>query len=248
MGWLASGAGAFLGWPGISRGAERDAAGRFILAQLQYRGGDWDPHPQYLKPFLEELQDRTSVEAAPRRKVLRPQESDLFLNPFVYIMGRHEFAPFTVEERETLARFLEMGGFILADDSLGQTGYGFDRSFRREMKLILPDDELTGLPQDHAVYRSFYILREVAGRLAVRPYLEGITKGNWTPVIYSQNDLAGAWARDRLGRWLYPVIPGGDKQRSLAFRIGINIVVYALTGDYKKDLIHHPFLKKKLNL
>jgi hypothetical protein len=175
-------------------------------------------------------------------------ETTLFLNPFVYVMGRHEFAPFTMKERETLSRFLEMGGFILADDSLGQRGYGFDRSFRQEIKHILPNDELTRLPPDHAVYRSFYLLREAAGRLAVRPYLEGITRGNWTPVIYCQNDLAGAWARDRLGRWLYPVIPGGDEQRSRAFMTGINIVIYALTGDYKKDLIHHPFLKKKLNL
>ncbi|MEE8448727.1 MAG: DUF4159 domain-containing protein, partial [Thermodesulfobacteriota bacterium] len=209
---LAAGVGAFIGWPGLSRGADPDEAGRFILSQLQYRGGDWDPHPQYFKPFIEELQIRTSVDAAPRRHVLRPMETTLFLNPFVYVMGRHEFAPFTMKERETLSRFLEMGGFILADDSLGQRGYGFDRSFRQEIKQILPNDELTRLPPDHAVYRSFYLLREAAGRLAVRPYLEGITRGNWTPVIYCQNDLAGAWAKDRLGRWLYPVIPGGDEQ------------------------------------
>ncbi len=246
--FLVWGTGALIGWPGLSRGAEVNPAGRFILSQLRYRGGDWDPHPQYLDPFLEELQKRTSVDAAPRRQVLTPLESTLFFNPFVYVMGRYEFAPFTSEERETLARYLKMGGFILADNSLGQMGYGFDRSFRGEIKGILPDYELTRLPPDHAVYRSFYLLREVAGRLAVRPYLEGITVGNWTPVIYCQNDLAGAWAQDRLGRWLYPVIPGGDEQRSLAFRTGINIVIYALTGDYKKDLIHHPFLKKKLNL
>lgn len=245
---LAAGVGALFGWPDLSRGADPKEVGRFILSQLRYRGGDWDPHPEYLAPFLEELQNRTSVEAAARRRVLRPLETALMLNPFVCVMGRHEFAPFTTEERENLARFLKMGGFLLADDSLGQKGYGFDRSFRREIKHILPNNELTRLPADHAVYRSFYLLRKVAGRLSVRPYLEGITLGNWTPVIYSQNDLAGAWARDRLGRWLYPAIPGGNKQRSLAFKTGINIVMYALTGDYKKDLIHHPFLKKKLNL
>jgi hypothetical protein len=223
-------------------------AGRFILSQLRYRGGDWDPHPQYLDPFLEELHIRTSVDAAPQRRVLTPLEDTLFVNPFVIVMGRYEFAPLTSEERERLARFLKMGGFLLADNSLGQIGYGFDRSFRGEIKRILPDYELTRLPPDHAVYRSFYLLREVAGRLPVRPYLEGIIVGNWTPVIYCPNDLAGAWARDRSGRWLYPVVPGGDEQRSLAFRTGINIVIYALTGDYKKDLAHHPFLKKRLNL
>ncbi len=237
-----------IGWPGLSRGAEGTHAGRFILSQLRYRGGDWDPHPQYLNPFLEELQARTSVDASPQRRVITPLENTLFHNPFVYMMGRNEFAPFTREERETLARFLRMGGFLLADDSLGQIGSGFDKSFRREIKLILPDCELTKLPPDHPVYHSFYLLRQVAGRFMIRPYLEGITVGNWTPVIYCQNDLAGAWVRDELGRWLYPVIPGGDEQRSLAFKTGINIVIYALTGDYKNDLVHHPFLKKRLNL
>ena len=245
---LASASGAMLGWPSLSSGYEANQAGKFILAQLRYRGGDWDPHPQYLTPFIEELEQRTSVDAASKRRVVRALDNSLFLSPFIYLMGRYEFAPFTAEERQALARFLKMGGFLLADDSLGQPGYGFDKSFRREMKQILPNHQLTRLPAEHAVYRSFYILRQVAGRLAVSPYLEGISLGNWTPVIYCQNDLAGAWARDKLGRWLYPVIPGGDEQRSLAFRAGINIVIYALTGDYKNDLIHHPFLKKRLNL
>lgn len=240
--------GAMLGLPGLPQGEESNQAGKFILTQLRYQGGDWDPHPQYITPFLEELEQRTSIDAAVERRVMRAADSSLFLSPFIYLMGRYEFARFSAEERRALTRFLEMGGFLLADDSLGQPGYGFDRSFRREIQAILPDHQLTRLPPEHAVYRSFYLLRQVAGRLAVRPYLEGISLGNWTPVIYCQNDLAGAWARDKLGRWLYPVIPGGDEQRALAFKVGINIVVYGLTGDYKTDLIHHPFLKKRLNL
>lgn len=227
--------------------SEREDIGLFVLAQLRYRGGDWDPYPQFLVPLLQELEARTSIDALKERRVVSPGEAAFFFSPFVFMAGRYEFEPFSPQDRAILSRFLSLGGFLLAEDSLGQPGYGFDKSFRQEMAKILPGQELKKLPLDHAVYHSFYLLREVAGRTTVTSYLEGITMDNWTPVIYSQNDLAGAWSRDKLGRWLYPVTPGGENQRALAFKTGINIIVYALTGDYKNDLIHHPFIKKRLN-
>jgi len=67
-------------------------------------------------------------------------------------------------------------------------------------------------------------------------------------VIYSQNDLSGAWAKDKFGKWIHECVPGGEVQRSLAFKAGINIIVYCLTSDYKKDVIHHPFIKRRQNL
>jgi hypothetical protein len=88
----------------------------------------------------------------------------------------------------------------------------------------------------------------MGGRQKVNPYLEGITFDNWTPVIYSQNDLSGAWARDKFGKWINECVPGGEEQRSSAFKLGINIIVYSLTSDYKKDLVHHPFIKRRQNL
>jgi hypothetical protein len=98
------------------------------------------------------------------------------------------------------------------------------------------------------VYQSFYLINAVAGRQRVNPYLEGITIDDWTPVIYSQNDLSGAWSRDRYGKWLHECAPGGEAQRLSAFKLGINIIVYSLTGDYKKDLVHHPFIRRRQNL
>jgi hypothetical protein len=70
---------------------------------------------------------------------------------------------------------------------------------------------------------------------------------NWTPVIYCQNDLSGAWARDSLGKWVHDCVPGGETQRASAFKAGINIIVYSLTSDYKKDLVHHPFIQRRQN-
>lgn len=220
---------------------------QFFFAQIIYRGGEWDPNPQFVEPMVEELELRTSIKALPERRTAGLDDPELFFFPFLYLAGRFEFDPFTAKERETLRRFLNHGGFLFAEDTAGTKGFGFDRSFHRELREIFPRTPLRRLPPDHSVYRSFYLLDNVAGRQKVNPFLEGVTLENWTPVIYSQNDLSGAWSKDRSGRWVHECRPGGETQRSAAFKAGINIIVYSLTSDYKKDLVHHPFIQRRQN-
>ena len=64
--------------------------------------------------------------------------------------------------------------------------------------------------------------------------------------MYSTNDLGGAWARDKLGHWKFDVISGGERQRQLSIRLGVNILMYALTLDYKKDMVHLPIILERL--
>lgn len=219
---------------------------QFVFAQIKYRGGDWNPHPLAVTPLMEQLIQRTSVEAATSRHEVGLTDRDLFSYPFLYIAGKYEFEPLTQEEVEILRRFLSYGGFLLADDALGQPGYGFDRGLRRELKRVFPEKELTRLPSGHAALRSYYLIRRIGGIRMVHPYLEGINVGNATPIIYCHNDLAGAWERDQLGNWLNPVTPGGDEQRREAFHLGINLILYAMTENYKEDLIHVPFIRRRL--
>jgi hypothetical protein len=221
---------------------------QFFFTQLKYRGGQWDPNSGFVEAMVEELELRTSIDADRQRRIIEVSDPNLFYSPMVYMAGRYGFEPFTRPEREILRRFLTSGGFLLAEDTLGADGIGFDLVFRQEMKQILPDYELKRLAPDHSVYQSFYLVGSFGGRQMVKPYLEGITIDAWTPVIYSQNDLTGAWARDRYGNWVNECVPGGEPQRKSAFKMGINIIVYCLTADYKKDVIHHPFIRKRLNL
>jgi NAD-dependent oxidoreductase involved in siderophore biosynthesis len=65
-------------------------------------------------------------------------------------------------------------------------------------------------------------------------------------VIVGSNDYAAAWAVDGRGRSLFPVIPGSDRQRELAFRFGVNLVMYALTGNYKADQVHVDAILQRL--
>ncbi len=195
---------------------------------------------------MEELMLRTSVEAATARHEIALTDRDLFSYPFLYMTGKYEFEPFAEAEIETLRLFLSYGGFLLADDALGQPGYGFDKSFRREIQRILPGKEFQRLPSGHAALRSYYLLRKIGGMRMVHPYLEGISLGNSTPVIYCQNNLGGAWERDPVGNWLNTCTPGGEEQRRDAFHLGINVILYAMTENYKEDLIHVPFIRRRL--
>jgi hypothetical protein len=225
---------------------ERERPIQFVFAQLKYRGGDWNPHALAVAPLMEELMQRTSVEAAPARREMTLTDPDLFYHPFLYMSGKYEFEPFNLDEIDILRRFLSYGGFLLVDDALGQPGYGFDQSLRREMKRIFPEKEFSRLPTAHPAMRSYYLLRRIGGVRIVRPYVEGINIGATTPVVYCQNDLGGAWERDQLGNWINPCTPGGEPQRRDAFHLGINLILYAMTENYKDDLIHVPFIQRRL--
>lgn len=219
---------------------------QFEFAQLRYRGGDWDPRPMAVPPLMDELMRRTSVAAAKQRRLVGLADRQLFSFPFLYISGKYDFQPFSEDEVETLRRFLSFGGFLLADNALGQLGYGFDKSLRREMKRVFPEQEFRKIPLTHAALRSYYLIRRIGGRVATTPYIEGIRLGETTPVIYCHNDLGGAWEKNALGNWVNECTPGGEQQRRDAFHLGINLILYAMTGNYKQDLIHVPFIRRRL--
>ncbi|MFQ5863005.1 MAG: DUF4159 domain-containing protein [Candidatus Brocadiales bacterium] len=218
---------------------------RFVFAQLEYRGGNWNPRPRAGRVLVWELVKRTSVEASLSTISVKPHDPAIFEYPFLYMAGDQEFEPFNDRERENLRRYLEFGGTLLVDDSSGKPGYGFDKSLRRELAALFPGKKLTGLSDEHTIYRSFYLVNKQGGRIITNPYLEELNLEGRTAIIYSQNDLGGAWARDSLGNWEYEVFPGGEPQRTTAFRLGVNIILYALTGDYKQDQVHLPFILRR---
>jgi hypothetical protein len=222
------------------------AVNNFVLAQLQYSGGQWDPRPQATLPLMQEVRLRTSVETRDERQVVTLRDPALFSYPFLYMTGERSFTPFSDEELVILRRYLLFGGMLLIDDARGTKGQDFDASVRREMPRLFPDRSLKILPPDHTIFRAFYLIRTVGGVRMVNPYLEGINVEDRTPLVYCQNGLGAAWERDYLGNWVSICHPGGEAQRLEAFKLGVNCVLYALTVNYKQDLIHIPFIRKKL--
>ena len=218
----------------------------FHFAQVSY-SGNWDTRPRAYKRLMSTLELRTSVKTSHDRKTISIADSDLFNYPFLYLAGDGEFEPFSSEERRKIRKYLNLGGTLIIDDTSGKEDSSFDKQIREELVNIFPDIPLSPIEQDHVMYKSFYLLNSSSGRKVVQPYLEGITfrDEDRTSVIYSRNDLGGAWSEDEFGKWEYEVIPGGEAQRERAMRLGINMIMYALTGNYKKDQVHTPFIKRR---
>jgi len=222
----------------------------FNFAQLKYNG-DWEPRPRAYRRLMSSLDLRTSVKASFQRKTIEIGSKELFHFPFLYLAGNGSFEPFTESERKRIRKFLKLGGTLLVDDASGEENSAFDSQFRSELSEIFPELFVKRIPNDHVIYKSFYLVSTPGGRNIIKPYLEGITfeDEDRTAVIYSRNDLGGAWSEDEFGRWEFECVPGGEFQREQAFRMGINAIIYSLTGNYKKDQIHSPFIdRRQLNL
>lgn len=162
--------------------------------------------------------------------------------------------------------FMKQGGLIIFDTrDYGQglpaggpiSGAGGKALQRILGRLDVP--RLEPVPENHVLTKAFYLLRTFPGRwdggqLWVEARSDNPTQDrrrarvsdDVTSIIITPNDLASAWALDERGRPLYPTVGGGENQREMSFRTGINIVMHALTGNYKADQVHIPALLERL--
>lgn len=218
---------------------------RLVWTQLKLGEGS-DPYPTAHAEALNQLATVTSVLTFADKRLIAPKDPQLFYSPFVVLAGRVAPPELDDEDARRLRSYLTAGGVLWIEDASGSAESAFDRWVRRTLPRILPESELAPLPADHVIYRTFYLLRGPAGRAMVRGSLEGVAWAGRTAVIYSRNDLLGTWPRDALGKPLYPCVPGGEPQRYNAQKLTLNLLMYALTGSYKADAVHQPYLLQKM--
>lgn len=218
---------------------------RLALAQIQY-AGDWNPRPTATRRIAWEIEKRTSIEAMLDPVVIHlGDEAALRKNPFLYLAGETALPTFDDGDVARLRRALQTGGFLVIDGADARPGGGFDQSVRALVARLFPREPLHKISPEHVIYKSFYLIKTPVGRVAALPYLEGVEHDGRLVIVYSQNDMGGAWARDNFGQWEHEVLPGGDQQREMAFRLGINLAMYALCLDYKTDQVHVPFILRR---
>ncbi|MDE0524593.1 MAG: DUF4159 domain-containing protein [Boseongicola sp.] len=209
---------------------------------------------------------RTSVE--PGEPVGVNLETDeLSVLPFLYWPVTDTQPRPSAEAYEKLNRYLRAGGLIQFDTrDAGTSGFGSGGSNAaklRQLATSLDVPPLEPIPHDHVLTRSFYLLQDFPGRYASRNVwveaapadalqAEGMPfrnlNDNVTPVLIGGNDWAAAWAMDAQGRPMFPVGRGfsGERQREIAYRFGVNLIMYVLTGNYKSDQVHVPALLDRL--
>ncbi|MDX1574779.1 MAG: DUF4159 domain-containing protein [Kiloniellales bacterium] len=201
------------------------------------------------------LSRRTSVEPGAPLGV-DPNRDELSFFPLIYWPVVPEAAELSDDARKRVNYFLAHGGTILFDLReaaagtmiLGRASRGSEALMRLSEGLDIPP--LAPVPPDHVLTKSFYLMQDFPGRYAGGTLWVGATEGRVNDgvasVMVGSNDWASAWAVDSSGRPLYAVVPGGERQRELAYRAGINLVMYALTGNYKADQVHVPFILERL--
>jgi hypothetical protein len=195
-----------------------------------------------LERLAYEVRKRTSIEAANDVAQVALEGEALFAAPFTVIPVCRELRPLTGADAALLRRYLDLGGFLLIDNCQGRRGGAAERWARAAVAQIYPDRALRPLPADHSLTRSFYLIDRAFGRTSDAPDLEGVDEGDRTVIVYHPGDLLGALMRDPFGN---PVFEVPERQREMAQRQGINLVMYALTLNYKKDQIHIPFILKR---
>lgn len=201
-----------------------------------------------LYTLAQQLRMQTSTSVALDVVEMEIEDPRLDTHPFAIVVGDRKPQRWTDSQAARLKSWLESGATLFVDTA-GGTGSGsdFDEAFRAEMERIFPRSPLFRVPAEHVLYRSFYRLDYPAGRIIDKPYVEAVSLEGRLAVIYSQNDVVAAWCRDPTGQWEFPVSPGGDGQRQIALRFGLNVVEYALCQDYKDDQVHVDYLLRKRN-
>ena len=264
----------FSSFASVSQG-RADAADDFAIAATSgvvlghIRTGDTqidDVAQAGLVGLGDRLFERTSVEPlAPMAVDLETDELAFF--PFLYW-------PITVNQPlpsaqayAKLNRYLRSGGLILFDTRDGDVaGFGGATQEARHLQTLaaaLDVPPLEPAPKDHVLGRTFYLLQDYPGRFAGQPIwveasapeveqVDGMPFRNLndgvTPVVIGGNDWASAWAVDSRGVAMFPVGRGfaGERQREMANRFGVNLIMYVLTGNYKSDQVHVPALLERL--
>lgn len=208
-----------------------------------------------LKGLGRVLRIRTAVDLGKPVRV-DPETDPLDLFPLIYWPVTTE-SSLSEAGAARLSAYLRNGGMVLFDSGVGDPAgisLGLQRpeaqgALRRIMEYIdLP--QLVPVDNRHVLSRSYYLLDRFPGRVQGRQiWVERGTDSSGesvSSVVIGGGDWPSAWATDALGMPLVRTLPGGEWQRELAYRFGINLVMYALTGTYKDDQLHLPALMNRL--
>jgi hypothetical protein len=214
------------------------------------------------------LAQRTALEAGDPVGV-DPARDELAFFPLIYwpVMPGAPKPPQDAINR--IDAYMKQGGTVLFDtrdaieaspgDSAASQTPGM--LALRNILSSLDVPELEPVPREHVLTKTFYLLRDFPGRFDTgQTWVETLPREDdedtashparggdgVSPIIITSNDLAGAWAIRPDGQPMLPLSPGEPRQREFAFRAGVNIVMYTLTGNYKADQVHAPALIERL--
>ena len=193
------------------------------------------------------LQKRTSIDQIGVTGV-NPDTDELVFFPVLYWPLSPASSPVSPKAAARVNDYLRHGGMILFDS--GFDGGSLSAPTMQHLLAGIDIPPLVQIPDNHVLRRTFYLLDEFPGRNAGGElWLEPEEMASFdgvSAVIAGDGGWAGAWAIGGDGRPMFPCSPGGEVQRDYAYRFGVNVVMYALTGNYKSDQMHAQALLERL--
>ncbi len=202
---------------------------------------------------LSDFVNRRTAAALAEPAAVVPGQDDLSFFPLLYWVVLPDAPAPDAVAVAALNSFMRNGGIILFDTRDEGSGDGFSPGARSALKRLTRDlaiPPLAPIAEDHVLRRAFYLLPDLPGRFAGGQVWaareQDRANDSVSPVIIGGHDWGAAWAMDGKGNTPFAVIPGGARQRMLAYRFGVNLVMYALTGNYKGDQVHVPAILERL--
>ena len=202
------------------------------------------------------LRARTSIEPAPPMGIDIDRDEIIFF-PLIYWPMSATQPPLRPRALAKVDHYLKTGGIILFDTrdqnarlsgNIGGGGPGAKQLRKLLGGLNVPP--LQPVPAEHVLTRAFYLMQDFPGRWTGGPLWverhEGGVNDGVSSLIIGSHDWAAAWAIDQQRRPMFAVVPDGERQREQAYRFGINLVMYAMTGNYKADQVHLPAILERL--
>jgi hypothetical protein len=204
--------------------------------------------------LTEVMYRRTSIEAAEPLGV-NLEADDISLLPFLYWPISPAQPQLSDAALRRLDQFMKTGGLILfdtRDQAMGLSGTAASPNTEKLRQLLgkLDIPPLMPVPDDHVLTKAFYLMQDFPGRYSGGTlWVErnpGGDKDGVTSIVIGSHDFAAAWAIDANGRPLAVTVPNNPRQREYAYRFGVNLLIYTLTGNYKADQVHVPALLERL--
>jgi hypothetical protein len=196
---------------------------QFVIGRVKYGGGgDWYNGPSSIPNLLRFIHEQTGITTASDEEVVELSNPSLFSCPFLFLDG-HGNVRFTDREVEELRRYLESGGFLLANDD-----YGMDKSFRREMKRVVPESDFVELPFNHPIYSSCFNFPNGCPKIHEHDGLPAqgfglFIKGKLVVYYDYQADIGDGWEDPDVHK-------DPPDKRLAALKMGTNVAVWRLRG------------------
>lgn len=218
-----------------------DDSDLFTFVRLRYTGNSWYGNgwdvdlPASDRNFIRKLAQATNIPVADREKIIPVGSPTLFNYPFAYILEVGTLN-LTNAEAANLREYLLRGGFIMVDDFHGGAEW---HHFYRQLKKIFPEREPEDIPITHPLFHCFFDIDTLVQIPGIRSLFNGRTyerrdgypaycrgvydaNGRLMMMINFNTDIGDAWEHAAEG--FYP-----RELSDMAYRMGINAVVYALT-------------------